>query len=420
MNLSKVHCLQLLMCVSVGLITSRGVFAQNHSTKEGADEAIGDSPGAHATTMTLGGGYRLLSSGSGTGYSLTLRDAKSTLAAPTLEGLEVAIRQDSRIPAEDKKTLLNQLKNKSLIKNFLAQNVCRKSQDVVDVEVQPTQKLIELFENIRKGKPANNDQEVVVSFNSINDNFGHGAGRRAGMKKGTAFEGDDQGMTFGMELNTLVTRGNDSYSMTLLDHLYTKSAANMQRRADGAHYQDALDKSAINVSAVRGFDANGKSTYYFRFEGEGGCEADQGGLSQRLQKTWHEVGSGKKLADEDHMAAKYYIAGKLGAGKRMVFYQNGRSSVSALLETGVQGATTASEDNALYCSSKLLYAGKFCQLEIFADTNTSGSYKVGVGADKKITKNISVSGGAYYLRNALTKEYGDNDMLHELGFKVGF
>jgi len=393
-----------------------------------ADHAAESTPSAGGTakvpegkgSLVFSTGHELSSPIGGRGFNLTDSSGAFVLYAATLEDLAKKVNESDKVTPEQRKAIVKQLGNKKIIENFLMSGVCRPATDVVDIQVQPTQDLIDTFEKIRNGEMTPPKQEIEVSLNTINDNFLHGLGRAAGMKKGSTFEGDDQGQTFGMDLNALIQRGNNSVSVTLLDRLYTRSGDNLGKAPDGSYYQEALNKSALNVSVVRSKDPNGNDTYFFRFEGEVGCHIDQGGLSQSLQKVWHEASGSKQLSDVDHMEDKYYLAGRLGVGRKTVFFDDGRSSLSALVETGVQGGTVNPGDNALYCSANLTYDSKFCQLEIFADANTSGNYKIGAAASKKLIGDLSITGGAYYEQDEITRQYGDSDLIHELGFKMGF
>lgn len=373
-------------------------------------------------SIALVSGHTLTSVNGDKGYTLKNSKGEVVVYARSLDELRDAIAASEKIATSDKTALNKQLQNKTVIENFLAGDICRRGskKDVMDIEVKPTDELIELMERMRKGQKLTDDTEVSVSLNTINDNLAHGLGRQAGLKKGSTFEGDDQGLTFGTELNALVEKGNDSFSLTLLDHLYTKSVADNSRTADGAWNQQALDKSAINLSVVKGRDINGRDAYFFRFEGEMGCETDRNGISSDLQKIWHDVANGKKLNDVEHMDRQFYAAGKLGVGRRTVLRQDGTTSLSALMESGVQGRTATGEDNAVYCSTKLQFASKFCELEVFADVNSSGHYKIGGAASKAVYKGVKATAGAYYKKDELTKGYGDDDLIHELGLRVGF
>ncbi len=420
MEANKTINAYLIYGLLIAGVSSQELRAQSHAANSDiANLGIRKEERSPKASVEFPSGHSIMEHKNG----VVLKDANAKILTfgRNLEELKTKIISlDKTVLGDnDKSNLVSKINANPLLKNFLNNTHCIKKPDLLNVQVEPSDDLIAMFKQQRESG-SGPSREMIISFNSINDNGLHGGLSQAGIKD----TGNDKaGLTFGMELDALVKRGNDSVNYSLLSHLYTRPTTvdGNSRNANGSRYQESMEQNALNVSVVKSRDPSGNDTYFMRFEGEIGCQKDDTGISQSIQKYWHnQLSQGGSLENVAHMEEEAYIAAKAGVGRIMQIDLNGKTKISTMVETGLQGNSLTKENNAAYCSASATLIAGYCSLEIFGEVNSSGHQKIGAEVVVPLSEKVSASTGLYRFRNQHTQEYGDEDALYSLGFKFKY
>ncbi len=146
---------------------------------------------------------------------------------------------------------------------------------------------------------------IKVSWDTKNDNFGHGlyslvAGSKDYSDK-PAFEGDDRGLTFGTSEGGTIIYENGELTIRHYSDAYTKIAPQSQKvKIDGKEYeteikeyqdengkwyQEVLNVEGLEIELRRDISTN---QMYFKVAGRVEKLSDKG-LASKLQHEWHNI-----------------------------------------------------------------------------------------------------------------------------------
>lgn len=156
---------------------------------------------------------------------------------------------------------------------------------------------------------------VSAKLNTLNDNPLHGGAMAMGLTEfNEGLEGDDRGLTFGMNQELKAEFENGSISLAFFSNLYSRLSARQDGNRftsydseTGHYFAENLVHEGITVS----FEKNQENGYFMRLEGEISRIDDLKGLALDAQEMWHDQWEAntiiyERLYGKGSLTANYY------------------------------------------------------------------------------------------------------------------
>lgn len=354
--------------------------------------------------------------------------------------------------------------SKGGLNEFMSQLPCADRETTSDLLGQPNLNIsTELEFEVPKGfaerfnadKDGFFDMGEILSHafgaNTVNDNLWNGGGQALGLTKtNQGIEGDDRGLTFGLDLNYKAEFEEGSLGLEYFNTLYSRlayrlneSGNNYVYRNDGSgeYFTENLVHEGVKVNFIK--KLNGK--YFMRLEGEVSHIQDQG-KALDIQDVFHRLtGNNVTYEKVDHFDSIRQAEVNLGVGHTNTFYENGDFKLSSTIEggAGVSNKRNAAnkynqnfskqtwypnkiegvDNTSLYAQGSLDAEYKGLQSSIYGRRDTNGSSITGIGWSYTFNREgqteVELSMKSEKVDNPFTQNYHNDDHKNELTHHLG-
>jgi hypothetical protein len=184
---------------------------------------------------------------------------------------------------------------------------------------------------------------ISSTLDTLNDNPLHGGVMAMGMTEfNEGVEGDDRGLTFGMNQEFKAEFEKGSISLAFFSNLYSRLSAQPKANGggytffnseNGHYYAENLIHEGITVS----FEKTQNEGYFMRLEGEISRIDDLKGVALDAQEMWHDQWDENTIVYEpvEHFSGQRIVKAQYGIGKEEDLYKSENFRLTGRLEGGV-------------------------------------------------------------------------------------
>lgn len=180
-------------------------------------------------------------------------------------------------------------------------------------------------------------QQIIMTLESNNDNLLNGGARLLGLKKDSAFEGDDLGYTFGVALNGQADFENGSLRFNYRSDLYGRLLRTPRVAGDRSNYAADINVTVGDVRLRK--DLHGR--YFVDFDLGFATYEDQQGVALKMQSAYHLAARNSSVGGRidthtDHMQDFTEVTGAVAVGRNFTFYKNHQVEVTGSVAIGAE------------------------------------------------------------------------------------